>query len=147
MDSHKPHDDDRNSASLGSAEYRSKLLTKLNCLMAVLEVAITKITRSMELPTANQERLSKIKANLENTLAICTRAKETLEKTINRSSTPAPRTETKPAATEAGSMSYRDYVELSSIEEYQKFKNLPPINESELQSSDIDDLLRKLYES
>ncbi len=147
MDSKQPHDNDPNQTGLGSTEYRTKLLTKLNCLMAVLEVAITKITRSMDLPSSNQERLTKIKANLENTLAICTRAKETLEKTMKSPSKPAQRN--KPTATPKqadGSMSYRDYVELSSIQEYQKFKNLPPIAANDLETADLDDLLRKLYE-
>lgn len=148
--------------SISSTEYRTKLLTKLNCLMAVLEVAITKITRSMDLPSANQERLTKIRANLENTLSICTRAKTTLEKSMNVQRPGAPKrltggetaenrpSQNRPAAPQEGakdSMSYRDYVELSSIEEYQKFKALPPIDEDELSSTDIDDLLKKLYES
>ena len=60
MESKQPRDDDPNHAGLGSSEYRAKLLTKLNCLMAVLEVAITKISRSMELPTANLDRLTKV---------------------------------------------------------------------------------------
>ena len=34
--------------ALGSTEYRTRLTTKLNCLIAVLEVAIAKITKSMD---------------------------------------------------------------------------------------------------
>ena len=154
MDANKPHDDNRN-AGLGSTEYRTKLLTKLNCLMAVLEVAITKLNRSMELPSANQERLGKIRANLENTLAICTRAKETLERSTTKESKPQIATsgvkeqqpKAQPQPQQKGSMSYRDYVELSSIEEYQKFKKLPPIDAKELEGADIDDLLNKLFDA
>ena len=51
MDSDKNAGSNDN-ASLSSAEYRARLLTKLNCLIAVLEVAIAKITRSIDLPGA-----------------------------------------------------------------------------------------------
>ena len=67
--------------TLGSSEYRNRLNTKLNCLIAVLEVAITKITKSMDTPGANEDRLTKIRGNLENTLSICHRAKQTLDRT------------------------------------------------------------------
>ena len=136
---HDPH------SGLSSAEYRAKLLTKLNCLIAVLEVAIAKIARSLDLPGANEERLMKIRTNLENTLAICRRAKDTLVRGIE-ASTPSG---SLPAArrNSAGRMSYRDYVELSSIEEYQKFKSLPPIEKKDLDSLDIDELMKKFTES
>lgn len=153
MDANKPHDDNQqNQAGLGSKEYRTKLLTKLNCLMAVLEVAITKLNRSMEQPSANQERLGKIKANLENTLAICTRAKDTLERSTMHSEAPKLTTEQQvekrtPAQSQPGSMSYRDYVELSSIDEYKKFKKLPPIAADDLANVDVDDILKKLFDA
>ena len=66
--------------ALGSAEYRTRLTTKLNCLIAVLEVAIAKITKSLDTPGANEDRLTKIRGNLENTLSICHRAKQTLDR-------------------------------------------------------------------
>ena len=44
-------------------------------------------------------------------------------------------------------MTYRDYVELSSIDEYQKFKTLPPIKPEEIESTDVDALIGKLFES
>jgi hypothetical protein len=127
------------SDALGSAEYRTRLMTKLNCLIAVLEVAITKIARSMDLPGANEERLIRIRANLENTLAICQRAKQTLERTVaGRASTDPGRTAVK------GRMTARDYVELTSIDEYQKFKRLKPIGKDEVAGIDWDDLTRRL---
>ena len=131
-----------NAPALGSAEYRARLLTKLNCLIAVLEVAIAKITRSIELPGANEDRLQKIRSNLDNTLAICNRAKHSLEKSMTPS-LPAP----EPRAI-AGSrdMTYRDYVELASIEEYQKFKQMTPITHDQLGSVDVEDLIRRLMD-
>lgn len=126
--------------TLSSAEYRARLTTKLNCLIAVLEVAISKIQKSMDLPGANEERLQKIRSNLENTLSICHRAKQTLERT-GTSHRSAMRT------LDPDKMSARDYVELSSIDEYRKFKKLPPIAKNDLQTIDFDELTRRLSES
>lgn len=126
--------------ALGSAEYRARLTTKLNCLIAVLEVAIAKISKSMDLPGANEERLVKIRSNLENTLSICHRAKQTLDRTASASRTPGDR------GGEKSSMSARDYVELSSIDEYRKFRSMEPIAKEELSQVDFDDLARRLSE-
>lgn len=126
--------------ALSSTEYRARLTTKLNCLIAVLEVAIQKITKSMDVPGANEERLTKIRSNLENTLSICHRAKQTLDRT----------TTTKPAITRAEtatSMTARDYVELTSIDEYRKFRKMPPIGKEELGAIDFDELARRLTDS
>ncbi len=131
--------------ALSSAEYRARLLAKLNCLIAVLEVAIAKISKSMDLPGANEERLVKIRSNLENTLSICKRAKSTLERGASAPGVPRRRSGTR--KTVDGKMTARDYVELSSIEEYRKFKTLPPIDADELASLDVDNLIRRLTES
>lgn len=122
---------------LSSSEYRARLMTKLNCLIAVLEVAIAKISKSMGLPGANEERLLKIRSNLENTLAICHRAKTTLEKTGVQKPFTA-------RETDRSKMTARDYVELSSIDEYRKFKKMTPIQRNELDVIDFDDLARRL---
>ena len=148
MDDTQNSDPDNSSrAGLSSEEYRAKLLTKLHCLIAVLQVALAKISKSLDLPGADERRLFKIRTNLENTMAICHRAKKTLEKNLSRlsaSETPPART---PPAVVADRMSYRDYVELSSIDEYRKFKSLPPISSGELDALDLDELVRKLAES
>ncbi len=138
-----------NATNPTSAEYRAKLLTKLNCLIAVLEVAITKITRSMDLPGANEDRLVKIRVNLENTLAICNRAKQTLKKGLTHAPATAAATPQLPATTESArkQMTYRDYVELSSINEYRKFKTMPPITAHEIATLDLDALANKLLDS
>jgi len=144
MDNSKNDDSHSSRSGLSSAEYRAKLLTKLNCLIAVLQVAIAKITRSMDLPGANEERLTKIRGNLENTMSICNRAKSTLEKGLNESVTQQRALESGRSGRSSEKMSYRDYIELSSIDEYKKFKELPPISTTDLDSLDIDDLMRKL---
>lgn len=134
-------DNSNQSETLSSAEYRARLTTKLNCLIAVLEVAISKIQKSMDLPGANEERLLKIRSNLENTLSICHRAKQTLERTA------AGRRPAAGRGGELGKMTARDYVELSSIDEYRKFKKLPPIAKQDVEAIDFDELTRRLSES
>jgi len=123
--------------ALGSAEYRARLTTKLNCLIAVLEVAIAKITKSMDVPGANEERLAKIRGNLENTLSICHRAKQTLDRTA------AGKAVARPDARRS-SMTARDYVELTSIDEYRKFRHMEPITKDDLAAIDFDELARRL---
>lgn len=123
--------------ALGSAEYRTRLATKLNCLIAVLEVAIAKITKSMDAPGADGERLQKIRGNLENTLSICHRAKRTLDKTSS---------DRKLKQLRDSNMTARDYVELTSIDEYRKFRGMKPITKQELASIDFDELSRRLSE-
>lgn len=122
---------------LDPVEYRQRLLSKLNCLISVLEVAIGKISHNLEGESPNKDRLSRIKTNLENTLAISRRAKATLESRIAESD---PK-EAKKTGTPA---SFRSYVELSSIEEFRKFKNLEAIMPEDLKKVDIDDLTRRL---
>lgn len=140
MDTNK-NEGSNHPETLSSAEYRARLTTKLNCLIAVLEVAISKIQKSMDLPGANEERLLKIRSNLENTLSICHRAKHTLERTSStHRGSPA-------RGGEAGKMTARDYVELSSIDEYRKFKKLPPIAKNDVASIDFDELTRRLSDS
>lgn len=147
-----PGNRDRQDKNLSSAEYRARLLAKLNCLIAVLEVAIAKISRSMDLPGANGERLARIRGNLQNTLAICHRAKNTLEKGLAReldarfAVTPRPSSGTADDRARPKKMTYRDYVEFSSIEEYRRFKEKPPIRSEELESIDLDELARRLLE-
>ena len=125
--------------ALGSAEYRTRLTTKLNCLIAVLEVAIAKITKSMDAPGANEDRLTKIRGNLENTLSICHRAKQTLDKTQQNK-------QTMRRDRDGKLMTARDYVELTSIEEYRKFRGMKPITPEEVEAIDFDELSRRLLE-
>jgi hypothetical protein len=139
MDSNK-HDNPNLPEALSSAEYRARLTTKLNCLIAVLEVAIGKISKSMDLPGANEERLLKIRSNLENTLSICHRAKQTLERTASGAKALTNK------ATDS-QMTARDYVELSSIDEYRKFRRMPPISRDDVGAVDFDELARRLTES
>jgi hypothetical protein len=139
MDADK-NDNPQLPEALSSAEYRARLTTKLNCLIAVLEVAIAKISKSIDLPGANEERLLKIRSNLENTLSICHRAKQTLDRTVSTPKAIGVR------GADKSNMTARDYVELSSIDEYRKFRSMEPIAKEELQRVDFDELARRLSE-
>lgn len=111
-------------------EYRQKLSHKLRALIAVLRVALQKLERSRTLPGANLERLDKISDNLASTLRICNNALDSLQK-VDKARKPAP----------SGA---REYVELSSIDEYRKFQSMSPISTDEVEETNIDELIHKL---
>ena len=136
MDADKNNSSPKLPEALGSTEYRARLTTKLNCLIAVLEVAIAKITKSMDVPGANEERLAKIRGNLENTLSICHRAKQTLDRTSTGRAAVSQEAKR--------SMTARDYIELTSIDEYRKFRHMEPISREDLAAIDFDELARRL---
>lgn len=141
---HTPESQDGKGKSLSSTEYRHRLLNKLGCLISVLEVAIGKIGNSMDEDGANQDRLFRIKSNLENTLAICRRAKATLEKRIAEDGGNQPTTP-KSSSIDKANMTFRSYVELSSIDEFRKFKRLDAISKDEINEVDLDDLADKFF--
>jgi len=123
--------------SLGSTEHRTRLATKLNCLIAVLEVAITKLSKSMQTPGANQDRLTKICRNLESTLSTCQRAKANLDGTPSNKQAAGRDANSKDKAS-------CDYVELTSIDEHRKFRNMAPITKHDLEAIDFDELSQQL---
>jgi hypothetical protein len=55
-------------------------MRKLNCLIAVLEVATAKVRKSMVGSPPDSERLARICANLESTLEVCQRARTALQR-------------------------------------------------------------------
>jgi len=75
-----PQEEPFSESHLGSPEYRDQLMRKLNCLIAVLEVATAKVKKSMDGSPPDSERLARICANLQSTLEVCQRARTALEK-------------------------------------------------------------------
>ncbi|MEZ5975946.1 MAG: hypothetical protein R3E96_14220 [Planctomycetota bacterium] len=67
-------------SDLESPEYRERLMRKINCLIAVLEVASAKVKRSLNGPEPDMERLVRIQTNLASTLEVCRRARRALER-------------------------------------------------------------------
>lgn len=78
--SQQPQEEPFSEARLDSPEYRERLMRKLNCLIAVLEVATAKVKKSLDGPSADVERLARIRTNLQSTLDVCLRARAALER-------------------------------------------------------------------
>ncbi len=138
---------------LDSPEYRKRLMRKLNTLIAVLEVACSKVRRSLAGPEPDVERLDRIHKNLQDTLKVCVRAKQALERC-------EPLPDDLPSSITGGMMPEGKVenaefvprpprgaeVEMTSRQEAKKFENLGPIEKKDLTAVDLDDLCRQLME-
>lgn len=136
---------------LESPEYRERLLRKLNCLIAVLEVATAKVRKSLTGPDADAERLTRIRTNLQSTLDVCLRARAALER---REALPkdlatnlvqvvgdvAPTPDLPPAEKRARATR----LETSSEREREKLARLGPIDPRHVKLVDLDALAKKL---
>ncbi len=148
--SDQPSNEPFRESDLDDPEYRERLTRKLNCLIAVLEVANAKVKRSLSGPAPDVERLIKIKTNLASTLEVCRRAKRALER---REALPeglpenlaqvVRRTE---EVTRPPSMPRRANVEMSSPDEHKRFSEMGAIQREEIDACDFDDLSRRLLE-
>lgn len=140
---------------LNSPEYRERLMRKLNMLIAVLEVATAKVRRSMEGPEADQEKLARIRKNLQATLDVCLRARSALQGRGNLSgeladdlSKVSPElAQSARVLHESGALRDLDVVrpgEWSSRAEALRLAALPRIHPEEVWTCDIDDLAKRL---
>ncbi|MCP3920059.1 MAG: hypothetical protein GY711_31410 [bacterium] len=147
-ESNKPFDE----SNLESPEYRERLMRKLNCLIAVLEVANAKVKKSLTGPAPDVERLTRIRTNLTSTLEVCRRARRALERRealpeglpenlaqVVRSSeiTPLP-------ARKGESLPRGANVEMSSPAEHKRFVDMGRISPKEISSCDFDALAKEL---
>lgn len=138
-------------ANLDSAEYRERLKRKLNCLIAVLEVATAKVKQSLAGPAPDLERLSKIQKNLQDTLEVCLRARAALDRrgalpeALSRDLAAAvnPDVLGMPTA-QAESVVRREFRAAAKSEEKARFKVLPKIDKQMIGAVDLDELARKL---
>jgi len=137
-------------ANLASPEYRDRLMRKLNCLIAVLEVATAKVRKNMAGHPKDSERLARISANLQSTLEVCIRARLALQRRQAGSQTPSraplapqlpPAASTPPRAPVNGTR--RSGSDLSTKAEKQKFAQLPPIDPAAISDCDFDDLAKR----
>lgn len=133
--------------NLDSAEYRERLRRKLNCLIAVLEVATAKVKQSLAGPAPDVERLSRIQKNLQDTMDVCLRARNALDK---RGALPAGLSEdlaraVNPSvvASEPAQAPVKQRSELNLLEKT-KFAELPKIERGMIASCDFDELARQL---
>lgn len=146
-------------SNLDSAEYRERLMRKLNTLIAVLEVAGAKVRRSLAGPEPDLERLTRIKANLQNTLEVCLRARSALEKRgalpkgLSRELTEAVSPDMLDAARMARPEERRrkrklgQGIEMTSLDEVEKFRRLGQIRRAEIETCDLEELASKLQGS
>ncbi len=144
--SDQPAPEPFNQQNLDDPEYRDRLMRKLNCLIAVLEVANAKVKRSLAGPSPDVDRLMKIKTNLSSTLEVCRRAKRALER---REALPEGLPENLAQVVRkhrASRMPARANVEMTSPEEHKRFEGMGRITSEELAAVDLDDLARRLQE-
>ncbi len=140
--------------NLDSAEYRERLRKKLNCLIAVLEVATAKVKQSLAGPAPDVERLMRIQRNLQDTMDVCLRARnaldrrgalpsglsEDLAKAVNPSfglEFPTAQPAREPAAKPETRREFNS-------EEQRKFARLPKIDSAMIATCDVDELARLL---
>jgi len=149
-----PENPSFSESHLDSAAYRDRLMRKLNCLIAVLEVANAKVRRSLAGPAPDVERLLRIQKNLEDTLDVCQRARSALEK---RGALPpelskdleqvAPPKLLRPAPAHEPAAKRKPRgrkVEMTSAQERAKFQKLGRIDPRMVRVCDLDELARRL---
>ena len=141
--------------NLDSPEYRGRLMRKLNCLVALLEVAISRVQQTLAGPDPDVERLERVRENLRSTLSVCVRARVALEErqglpsdlpqVLGRITFDAHSEEEEELAEAA--LPPGATVEISTALEREKFERLGPISLGELHEADLDDLERRLMGS
>lgn len=150
--SQSPQEEPFSEAHLESPEYRERLMRKLNCLIAVLEVATAKVKHSLAQPQADQDRLTRIRTNLQSTLDVCVRARVALERreTMPREVSDELAQAVQDEAAFLGEVPrrYRSKgvapLETSSEGERMKFEKFGPIGRNELREVDLEALMRQL---
>ncbi len=130
-------------SNLADPAYRLRLLRKLNCLIAVLEVAKAKVQRSLTGPEPDLDRLRGIRANLGSTLEVCRRAKGALER---REALPEGLPENLAAMARGpqNPLPVGARTEMRSRAEFECFSAMGPIGIDELAACDMDRLIQRL---
>jgi len=149
----EPHDESFQETNLNSPEYRERLMRKLNCLIAVLEVATAKVRKSLADPAADVERLTRIRTNLQSTLDVCVRARTALERrealpkelpeNLSQVIEETRVAELRGSQNQAPKSGVRAHGELRQAER-RKFESMGTIKKSEIVRVDLDELTRKL---
>ena len=138
-----------NDSNLESPEYRERLMRKINCLIAVLEVASAKVKRSIDGPDPDLERPVRIQTNLSSTLEVCRRARRALER---RETLPEGLPENLAAVVrQAGKLEKEKMPrgarqEMTSPSEAKRFEGMGSIQKDEIQSVDLDSLAKRFME-
>jgi hypothetical protein len=75
MTHNSPYDSDQ---KLSDPSYRAEMLTKIEALISVLEVARHKVVKSIDVGAPDADRMLRVKRQVENTLMVCRRARTAL---------------------------------------------------------------------
>ncbi|MCA8981362.1 MAG: hypothetical protein H6831_12270 [Planctomycetes bacterium] len=146
--------------NLESAEYRERLMRKLNCLIALLEVAMARVRKSLAGPEPDVNRLTRIRTNLQSTLEVCVRARTALERRealpkdlpatladVSKQTTfegMPKEDDSKVVRARGRNLPFGAQIEMSSREEHRKFERLGKITSQELADVDLEALTRQL---
>jgi hypothetical protein len=148
-----PQEEPFSEAHLASPEYRERLMRKLNCLIAVLEVATAKVRKNMAGSDKDSERLTRIFANLQSTLEVCVRARLALQRrqAVFQAPPPAATAPQLPPSDPQPSPApvqgpRRTGSDLSTNAEKRKFAKLPPIDPTTISGCDLDELAKRLLD-
>ena len=145
-------------SNLDSPEYRERLLRKLNTLIAVLEVATAKVRRSLQGPSPDIAKLTRIQKNLQETLQGCLRARTArqmrgkltagLTKDLSKVNPDLAQSarllhgiKTPDAEPRRG-----PEVEMTSASEHARFKKLGKTEAEEIEGCDLDELSQRLID-
>jgi len=157
-----PQEEPFSESHLGSAEYRERLMRKLNCLIAVLEVATARVRKNLTGSPHDDGKLTRICANLQSTLEVCQRARSALRRRQDSAAAaperplalpparpgtqgeqaPSSKPERKKPGPRKGHPGRTP--EITTEAERQKFAKLPPIDRRTILRCDLDDLGRRL---
>jgi len=144
--SQRPQEEPFSEAHLDSPEYRERLMRKLNCLIAVLEVATAKVRQNLAGPCTERERLTRICGNLQSTLEVCIRARTALERRQSGTTPPAGPPALPPARADRPRGRSLAKDEFTSDVERRRFGRLKPIDWRMVADCDLDELARRLQQ-
>ena len=68
----------KSDQKLTDPNYRAEMLTKIEALISVLQVARAKVVRNLATPGNDSARLARVKLQVENTLSVCRKAQTVL---------------------------------------------------------------------
>ncbi len=136
-------------------EYRRQLFRRLVALQSVVQIALSKVEALLDQKKGDGKRLAAVSRNLTQSLEMCIKARLLMEKKMieERKALPGsgPVKALECPSGEGGrhdsKMSFREYVEFTSLEEYRKFREQPPLTDDEVRLCDLDALIRKLMDS
>jgi hypothetical protein len=114
-------------------------MERLTALQSSIDVAITRVRHTLERQSGDPRQLQEILGNLVKTRVLCAKA---IALIASRLATTAKREVDAPRP--GGDLSYREYVEFSSVGEIAKFRQLGSISAGEIGACDVDQLMKRL---